>query len=98
MKVIDVNLWLNPPEGFNFVGVSAKGAYLQLVYSRLEADRTQLVDIFLNDQGREVLRTAETVYLPASAPKPPAPKPVGRWYRIKNGFLIALQGVQEMFK
>jgi hypothetical protein len=96
MVIIDKNQTLEAPQGFKFYGVSAEGAYLRLEYQRRFANGDDFAVIYLNDMGREVARAMNTIYLPQPVVHPPAP--VGRRFRICNGFLIALQGIQEMFR
>lgn len=82
MKIVDTNKWLNPPEGFGDpIDVRADGAYLRAEYNRTEywdADcihkraRT-IVVIYLNDSGREVLRTTDDAEWEKPKPEPPAP-------------------------
>lgn len=61
MEVIDKNQTLEPPEGYVPQEVVAEGAYLRLKYIKLEWTKSHLIThmivLFLNDQGREVLRT-----------------------------------------
>jgi hypothetical protein len=89
MKVTDKNETLQPPKGFEAYDVRADGAYLRLEYSQTKyvpdptdkcmgqrMDGWTTVVIYLNDQGREVLRTE--VYTRMALPLPDAiPKP---WY------------------
>jgi hypothetical protein len=103
MTLKDMNQSWKQPEGYRFAGVMSQGAFLMAVF--IQDRDTPLcrayhqIVVYVNDMGREVMRTEELseTYLPL---KPPvhAPAPVGRWFRIKNGFLIALHGLQEMFK
>jgi len=61
MKLVDFNQTLKPPAGFELQRVSAVGAYLRLTYS-VEAKGGRVeIEVYLNDQGKEVLRTAQTV-------------------------------------
>lgn len=57
MNLIDKNQTLLPPEGYEFTGLSAEGAYLRLEYRRIGADKVSTVTIYLNDWGREVVRS-----------------------------------------
>lgn len=97
MEIFDKNQTLQPPEDYWVHSVSADGSYLRLEYRQgLCATGTtavigeNTVVVFLNDAGREVLRTQrEEVWLPS-------PEPVGRWFRFRDGCLIVLGGLQEM--
>jgi hypothetical protein len=96
MRFLDKNETLNAPKGFILRGVTAEGAYLRAEYWRRFSNGDDIAVVYLNDMGREVARTMDTIYLPQPAVQPPAP--VGRRFRIRNGFLIALHGIQEMFR
>jgi hypothetical protein len=96
MLLYDKNQSWLPPTGFVFRGIVAEGAYLRVEYWRSFANGDDIAVIYLNDMGREVTRTMTTVYLPPPALLPPTP--VGRRFRIRNGFLLALEGIQEMAK
>ena len=99
MILHDMNQSWTPPAGYSFAFAVAHGSYLSVVYHQTADTETQhvrnIVEIFLNDMGREVMRTEDTATWPIVKPKPDA-LPVGRWFRFKNGFYIALQGLQEM--
>lgn len=99
MLIYDKNETLQPPAGFEVDGVEPHGAYLVLSYHRSEEEKDhfniQLVHVYLNDMGREVLRTVENA-LDWKA-EPAVAVTVSRWYRFCNGWLIALQGLQEMW-
>jgi hypothetical protein len=99
MELQDKNLTLAPPEGFDFHELAVQGAYFRVEYWQPEykAGTTRIlgynkVAIYTNSMGREVMRT--TVYEPV--PTLAAVDEITRWYRFKNGFLIACQGVWEM--
>jgi hypothetical protein len=106
MNIQDVNNWLVPSDGFTITSLSVEGAYLRVQCSQTvyKKDTTEILgwnqeDIFLNDQGREVVRTRDFHGVINWGSEPtPSPEPVGRGYRFKNGFLIALQGLEEMVK
>ena len=91
-----------PPEGFKPDSVSAEGAYLRVNFSKWLTQRASgaliyySVTIYVNDMGREVMRTTQEQKFPAIAePAIPAFTP-GRWFRFQNGFYLALEGLQEM--
>ena len=75
LKVVDKNETLKPPKGFTLTGTRGEGPLIVLEYELkhsllttspgtiLKFSRVSHVDyvsIFLNDQGREVLRTFRT--------------------------------------
>ena len=101
MRFEDKNQTLVPPEGYIFRNAETDGAYMRLIYNQAvyktatrQAIGENVVTIYLNDQGREVGRTIGSVRYQYEEPKVLAP----RRFRIWNGFLLALQGIQEMFK
>ena len=103
MLVKDKNQTLQEPEGFALEDVQAVGSYLRLAYW-LDKYRSQegcweycTVVVYLNDQGREVLRTTDWRKEPHVAQKFP-PIPVPRWIQFQNGFSLALEGLKEMTK
>lgn len=65
-----MNQTLVPPFGATLTWVRADGAYLLLRYSELlynddkSARGETCICLYLNDQGREVLRTEEDIFLP----------------------------------
>lgn len=61
MIFIDKNQTLRPPEGFELHRFGAHGSYLRLEYWREDQSRTDIVVVFLNDQGREVGRASWTI-------------------------------------
>ena len=101
MIIVDKNQTLQPPEG-QLDSVSPEGAYLRVVYLQPFWDNplrhgTRVTTIYLQDMGREVLRTIYERLDPSEPEIQSRPRPVRRRYRIWNGFLLALQGVKEMF-
>ena len=101
MRFEDKNQTLVPPEGYTFRNAETDGAYMRLTYNQavyktdtLQVIGENVVTIYLNDQGREVGRTVGSVRYEFKEPKVLAP----RRFRIWSGFLLALQGIQEMFK
>jgi|SRR5579864_7017747 len=101
MVLQDKNLTLEPPEGFVFQALDVQGAffraeYWQPVYS---AGTTIIIGhnkvaIYTNSMGREVMRT--TVYEPE--PLPEVIDTITRWDRFRNGWIMVLVGIGEMFK
>lgn len=101
MRFEDKNQTLVPPEGYTFRNAETDGAYMRLTYNQavykpdtLQVIGENVVTLYLNDQGREVGRTVRSVRYEFKAPKVLGT----RKFRIWNGFLLALQGIQEMFK
>ena len=101
MRFEDKNQTLVPPEGYTFRNAETDGAYMRLTYNQavykpdtLQVIGENVVTLYLNDQGREVGRTVGSVRYEFKEPKVLA----ARRFRIWNGFLLALQGIQEMFK
>lgn len=107
MTFLDKNQTLQAPADYVLDSVVADGGYIRLDYRQNifktgteTVIATNTVTIFLNDQGREVGRRLERrdfSFMLAALAKP-EPKPVSRWFRIKNGFLIALSGIEEIFR
>jgi hypothetical protein len=97
----DKNQTLEPPEGALLKMVWGDGAYLRLVYHASFwynplSHGTRVTTVFLQDTGREVLRTIDEVLDPL--PTDTATKTrIARRFKIRNGFLLALQGLKEMF-
>lgn len=65
LRVTDKNETLKPPKGFTFAGTRGEGPLIVLDYvlqhPSYSPDHADYVSIYLNDQGREVLRTFRTV-------------------------------------
>lgn len=95
ITITDINKHLVAPEGYTAEQVVAEGAYLRVQYRAVVLDGETLkgesyVDIFLNDYGREVLRTEKFYrHIP---PPPPEPKPV-----VPDTFLGRLKYRWEQF-
>lgn len=105
MKFDNINRSWEAPDGFNFDGVTAEGAYLRVVFRRVVKNKStereySVVTIFINDIGREVFRTEREEHFYLSAPElpiPPAPL-VTRRARFLNAVYLVLAGLQEMRK
>lgn len=111
MDLKDKNQWLQPPENYSLASVTAQGAYLVVAYTRVDAGLGHRIQIYLNTDGREVLRTIEefesrpvedsplvNVSLVGFS-KPAEPRPaVARRFRLAAGFWLALEGLKEMVK
>lgn len=109
MDLKDKNQWLQPPENYSLESVTAKGAYLVVAYARVDAGLGHRIQIFLNTNGREVIRTIEDFEPPKTEEQvkeelqqlfPPAePRPAAaRRFRLAAGFWLALEGIKEMVK
>ena len=69
MNLFDKNQTLIAPEGAQISGVFAEGSFLRVSYQQTllgEPSRYKIIDVFLNDMGREVLRTEAIHYVPTS--------------------------------
>ena len=97
MILTDINQTWKAPEGYTATGVFAEGAFLRVVYKReresanVESPATlvECVEIYLNDQGREVLRKEAWRSLPLQPVYGiGVAKLSSRWERIKNWFRI----------
>lgn len=97
----DMNQSWTAPEGFDFVRVDPQGSYLVVMYARRQAGDhivrggLQIVTIYLESQGREVMRTVEEILDPV-VEKKPEPKPIPRRLRFWNGVNLALLGLEEI--
>lgn len=60
IALVDFNRTLEPPVGFELRRVSASGSFLVLAYSQEARGGRVEIEIFLNDHGREVVRTMST--------------------------------------
>jgi hypothetical protein len=104
MILSDMNQSWRPPENYRFVNTTAEGSFLVHLYSErlfrpgtTEVIGTNYVTIYVNDMGREVSRTQYRVDVVPPRVRMGSPN-VSRSFRFRNGFLIALQGLQEMAK
>ena len=92
MKVTDKNQTLVPPEGYTFIFVSAEGGYLRLQYQKILSNSMSVPKeewtavVYLNDQGREVLRTEEKRDIFPDPDPLPAPPPQTWWEEVKSDF------------
>jgi hypothetical protein len=98
----DMNRTLVAPAGYKFYGAVADGAFLRVEFRQpvfkpetLIVIARNIVVIWLNDMGREVARTYGQVFIQTPV-KMSNLQPVARRFRIKNGFLLMLHGLQEM--
>jgi hypothetical protein len=61
MNVADINKHLKIPDGYKVTHLCAEGSFLRVECRRLSDDSVSVVDIYLNDMGREVARSAEEI-------------------------------------
>jgi hypothetical protein len=61
IALVDINKTLRPPACAEFQSVAAIGSFLRLTYVIQGKGGYLEIEIYLNDQGREVLRTANAV-------------------------------------
>jgi hypothetical protein len=102
MILKDYNQTLVKPEGFDLYDVRADGSFLRLEYNKtkyvedpldqqtgLRADGWTSLVIYLNDQGREVIRTETYIKIASELPTPipVIPKP---WYFRAADFILNL--------
>ena len=101
MILTDFNQTLHRPEGFDVMDVRGEGAYLRVEFNRTKYvdDPTDkctgqmivgwdAVVLYLNDQGREVLRTEWFTKIAPPLPTREIPKP---WYvKLADMFLEAI--------
>lgn len=101
MILYDMNKSWVPPAGYTFHYVQPEGAYLRVVFIRHQSEvggtKEMVVSIYVNDLGREVMRTTDEGFLSSAAPELPTP-PVSRWYRFVDAFYLTLLGIKEMFR
>lgn len=96
MELRDINQSWTPPAGYKFFGIRAVGSYLLVEYRLRDTGCWLIVTIYVNDQGREVERTLDAEEIFSDPELIAEPPPVGWWFRFKNGFYLALFGLQEM--
>jgi hypothetical protein len=99
MRLFDKNETLQPPEGYEIVALSAEGSYLRVEYRRQVARTSKFqswstVVVFLNDYGREVVRTEDTVE--EKFPEPHVVAPLTAAMQFKNGLFLILAGISEV--
>ena len=61
MNVTDINQHLKIPDGYKITGLSGDGSYLKIECRRLRDDSVSVVTVFLNDMGREVIRSEDEI-------------------------------------
>lgn len=99
MKLWDKNETLQPPEGYEIVALSAEGSYLRVEYCRQLARTKKFqsystILVYLNDMGREVVRTEDI--REEKFPEPHAVAPLTTGMRFKNGLYLILAGINEV--
>lgn len=104
MRLESINNFIYEPEGFELAEAAAEGSYLHLTYSQeLFVDGTSTVkgynqaNVYLNDQGREVLRAYR--FFPVSElPKLKPRLKDSRWDKFKLGWWFIFYGLEEILK
>jgi hypothetical protein len=73
MIMLDKNQTWTPPKGYEFSSLVVAGGYFHVRYQKTvihtnpaELNELFTVDVYLNDQGREVLRTENKSYISES--------------------------------
>lgn len=89
MKLIDKNKTWNPPAKGILQFVFAQGSYVQVEYmERISPTTKKMTKIYLNADGREVLRTEEIRETEIPAPPPLHPiqksKKTSWWHKFFN--------------
>lgn len=100
MTLYDTNKSWAPPVGYTFRRVDPNGAFIRVQFLR-ETEVTggvklSYIYVYVNDMGREVLRTEEEHFLSTEV-EPETPS-VSRWYKFVDAFYLTLMGIEEMFK
>ena len=107
MTLHDMNKSWLPPDGYRFVSITPTGNYLDVLYTQtifepgtIRKIGQNVVHVYLNDMGREVARTQDQLQFACPAPVsvPFVAPRMPRRFRFKDGFLLALTGLQEMLK
>lgn len=91
MILSDKNQSWQPPEGYGLASLSAEGSFLRLVYRKQTEVGHVVITVYLNDMGREVLRTQDTIdygALKSSA----TPVAGGFWKALRDGFKLFFRG------
>lgn len=104
MILHDMNQSWKPPAGMSVISVRAEGAYLRVEYHAATTDADtktrseKAVVVFVNDMGREVMRTENTrrFFGPVMPSLVEKPESTSAWVRFKNGFFMILIGIEEM--
>ena len=100
MHLFDKNETLQSPEGYEIVALSAEGSYLRVEYRRQLARTKKFqsystIIVYLNDIGREVVRTEDTAE--EKFPEPPVVMtPLTAAMQFKNGLFLILAGISEV--
>jgi hypothetical protein len=104
MKLRDINSWIHPPEDYLLVAVEADGNFIRLEYRQIiyfkDTTRVKgrsIVILYVNDFGREVLRTCDVdFYDPEPPPEPKVPvKPLTAWERVAFAFEFLIISLKE---
>lgn len=105
MGVRDINEWIHPPLDYLLVDTKAEGSFLRLEYRQIIyipgtmiAQGRSIINIFVNDFGREVLRTCDVQIddpAPLLTPQGPQPKPLNAWERVAFAFGLLVSSLKE---
>jgi len=104
MKLLDKNQSWTPPEGYTVSAVVAVGSYLRVEFRKPlhragYRDARREVNVFLNDQGREVARTEENYGIKVpKLPNVPVVVVGSRWPRFCTGWYLILSGLEEIIR
>jgi len=114
MILTDINQSWKRPEGYHVYSVRAEGGYLRVEFNKLRDPEedistrqtlyiTDTITIFVNDAGREVMRTAESSvktkrWVDDDTIPVERRQEVGRWFRFKNALLLMFEGFVQAVK
>ena len=99
MTLYDKNQTLLPPAGYLFTRLRAEGSFLRVEYRRIDSENVSVVTIYLNDMGREVVRSVDEEDLDLEIfPEPQflSKKHLTRWSRFKLWLSLSIYGIREM--
>ena len=101
MTFKDKNERLLIPDGYVFTNISAEGSFLRVEFRHLRSENVAVMNIYLNDFGREVLRTEEEVDRVDSEETFPEEKVllkkhISRWGRICMWLVLLFYDIREM--
>ena len=106
MKYIDTNLtWVPPAEdhGFRFVSARSEGAFLRLEYRKIIFNGDVpigrgIVNVFLNDMGREVGRTEDVEWIEDDKKPATVYTSLSLWKQFVLWFQILISDIREIVK
>ena len=100
----DMNQSWTQPEGFDFVNLEPCGGWLVATFQEhhdgddVVRGWTVVVKVYLQEMGREVARTTETILDPVVEFQQPEKKPIPARFKFWGGWLLVLAGLEEMIK